>query len=337
MSSDLHVVDFFSGCGGTSLGFRNAGLKIAAGIDYDPHSAATFRQNFPEATFFETDIRALSPSAIRRAVGDRPMLFSGCAPCQPFSRQNQQRSVDDPRRSLLLEFQRFVLKLRPAYVVVENVPGAQRIAGEAAPFAAFTAKLRRVGYDVESDVLRAGDFGVPQKRRRLVIVASLDDAARLPFAGDDATEKTTVRSAIGHLPQLEAGAVDPQDPDHATMRLSSLNLQRIQSTPEGGGRGDWPERLRLECHQDHAGHSDVYGRMSWDRPASGLTTRCLSYSNGRFGHPEQDRAISAREAACLQTFPDDFAFCGPLTEKGRQIGNAVPPKFAQRIVEALLG
>ena len=165
-----------------------------------------------------------------------------------------------------------------------------------------------------------------------MILGALSVGVSLPTAPlGGARRDATVRQVIGHLPKLAAGEVDRADPDHAAMRLSPVNLERIRATPEGGGRNDWPPRLRLECHEGHSGHSDVYGRMRWDRPASGLTTRCLSYSNGRFGHPEQDRAISAREAACLQTFPESFRFMGPLTEKGRQIGNAVPPALARRI------
>ncbi len=331
--SNVKVVDFFSGCGGTSLGFQQAGLEIGLGIDCDAYSAETFRRNFPAAGFLERDIRHLKPTDLTPFLGSGPKLFSGCAPCQPFSRQNRSSTSADPRRSLLAEFMRFIKFYLPEFVVVENVPGAQRIANDG-PFRKFLANLRRMGYSVASDVLRAGDFGVPQERRRLVIVASLDSEARLPVSV--AVSDVTVRRTIEDLPPLFAGEVHPDMEDHASMKLSDTNLRRIQATPEGGGRRDWPQNLQLPCHGSYTGHSDVYGRMSWDRPSSGLTTRCLSYSNGRFGHPDQDRAISAREAARLQTFPDTFRFSGPLTEKGRQIGNAVPPTFAKSIVEALL-
>lgn len=330
----VRVVDFFSGCGGTSLGFRDAGLEVALGLDHDPSAAATFRRNFPEAAFVEADIRTLSTDEVLELAGPGPHLFAGCAPCQPFSNQNRHRKSGDPRRRLLAEFQRFVDAGRPEYIVVENVPGAQQISGKKGPLDKFAAQLKAWGYDVNSAVLRAGDFGVPQRRRRLVLVASRVGEATLPEPG---AGQPTVREAIAHLRPLSAGEVDPLDPDHASARLSTTNLQRIRSTPEGGGRGSWPAHLMLPCHDGHDGHTDVYGRMSWDRPAPGLTTKCLSYSNGRFGHPDQDRAISAREAACLQTFPDDFHFEGWLTEKARQIGNAVPPVFAAKIAAALVG
>lgn len=182
------------------------------------------------------------------------------------------------------------------------------------------------------------DYGVPQVRRRLVLVASRVSAVRLPMPthGQGKKPVATVQDWISGLPRLEAGAVDSFDPDHAAAALSELNLRRIQATPMGGNRLDWPEDLRLDCHQGHSGHTDVYGRMSWDKPSPGLTTRCVSYSNGRFGHPEQDRAISVREAALLQTFPLTLKLSGTLTSKARQIGNAVPPLMAERIGEALI-
>jgi DNA (cytosine-5)-methyltransferase 1 len=154
--------------------------------------------------------------------------------------------------------------------------------------------------------------------------------------GNGRRKVSTVQQWIRRLPTLEAGQIHPKDPDHAAMALSPLNLKRIASTPEGKGRESWPADLLLDCHEGHSGHSDVYGRLAWDRPASAMTTRCLSYSNGRYGHPDQNRAISLREAACLQTFPKTFRFSGTLTSRGRQVGNAVPPLLARRIGEAVL-
>lgn len=330
----MQVVDFFSGCGGTSEGFRQHGMDIRLGIDLDPHAAATYRANFPEATFIERDIESVAIDEVAACLTGDDVLFSGCAPCQPFSKQNRHRTKKDPRWNLLGEFERFIHALRPTHVVLENVPGLQRV-GDQGPLPRFLQELRRAGYDCAHGLVRAADVGVPQMRRRLVVVASLDGRARLPE--NPGTTLTTVREAIQHLAPIEAGEAHRDDPVHAAMRLSPINLERIRATPEGGTRRDWPARLRLQCHKGHDGHSDVYGRMAWDAPASGLTTRCLSYSNGRFGHPSQDRAISAREAACLQTFPEDFAFSGPLTEMGRQIGNAVPPEMARNIAETLLG
>ncbi len=334
----MSVVDFFSGCGGTSLGFRDAGLDIALGVDNDPHAAETFRRNFPEALFLEADVRGLDETALGSLLPDAPLLFSGCAPCQPFSRQNNARSPDDHRRGLLGEFTRMVLAHRPRYVVVENVPGMQSVA-DGQPLTRFVAALKSAGYESKVQVLKALDYGVPQQRRRLVVVAALGRPPRLPEPthGPGRLPVVTVADVIAGLPALEAGEVDPDDPDHVASALSETNRRRIRATPEGGDRRDWPPGLELDCHSRHGGHTDAYGRMSWDRPASGLTTRCVSYSNGRFGHPAQDRAISVREAACLQTFPRSFAFAGTMTARAKQIGNAVPPLMARRIAEAALG
>ncbi|NIL74881.1 DNA cytosine methyltransferase [Rhodococcus sp. B10] len=335
-ASEVGVVDFFSGCGGTSLGFLNAGMKIRGGIDFDADSAGTFRRNFPNSEFIEDDIRSVSLDRIRELMPDGPTLFAGCAPCQPFSRQNKNQSKRDPRRSLLAEFGRIATSLRPELVVVENVPGLQKPL-RGGPFDEFISNLHKAGYDTNVAILRALEFGVPQERKRLVVVASRIGPASLPAATHVLTRKRakTVRQAIGKLPALKAGEVDAKDPDHAAMKLADINLARIRATPEGGDRRDWDSDLVAECHREHSGHTDAYGRMWWDRPASGLTTRCISYSNGRFGHPEQDRAISLREAACLQTFPRSFKFTGTLTSRAKQVGNAVPPLMAQRIAEAL--
>jgi DNA (cytosine-5)-methyltransferase 1 len=178
---------------------------------------------------------------------------------------------------------------------------------------------------------------VPQVRERLILIASRTGGLTLPQAthGDGLQPVSCVFDAIGGLPRLKAGEVDPDDSDHHAASLSPLNLRRIAATPVGGGRESWPKELLLDCHRGHRGHSDVYGRLSWKKPAASLTTRCISLSHGRFGHPEQHRAISAREAACLQTFPTTYQFYGSLESKARQIGNAVPPKFAEAIGSAI--
>lgn len=335
--ADIDVFDFFSGCGGTSCGFAKAGLNIKFALDFDEEAGASFSANFPQATVMTADIRSLAPSDLAAVVGnrERPLLFSGCAPCQPFSKQNRSKSSADSRRSLLGEFGRFVEHWLPEYVFVENVPGLQRIQVRSGPLATFIRLLRRLGYSVQSDVLPASAFGVPQTRQRLVLLASLVAPIQLPLRthGDAFAAVSTVRDWIGDLAPLAAGRTHPDDPDHQSAQLTEVNLRRIRATPEGGGRDSWPADLWLPCHRGHEGHSDVYGRLAWDRPASGLTTRCISYSNGRFGHPSQDRGLSVREAACLQTFPRSFRFVGSMSSKAKQVGNAVPPLMAQRFAE----
>jgi DNA (cytosine-5)-methyltransferase 1 len=336
---EVSVIDFFSGCGGTSQGFRDAGFRILAGVDNDPDSASTYRANFPGAHFIEKDVQSLTTADVRALMPSEGLvLFAGCAPCQPFSRQNREQRSDDPKRLLLLEFLRFVLDLKPHFVVVENVPGLQNVDADAGPFKQFVDALRAAHYEVDFDVVKASSYGVPQTRRRLVLIASRVGKVRLPppTHGSSLLPVSTVADWIRGLPELEAGEVDPIDNAHASMMLSDLNLERIRATTEGAGRESWPERLHLAAHKGHAGHSDVYGRLAWNKPASGLTTRCISYSNGRFGHPEQDRALSAREAALLQTFPKSFQISGSLASKAKQIGNAVPPLLATRIAESIL-
>jgi DNA (cytosine-5)-methyltransferase 1 len=337
----IKVFDFFAGCGGTSCGFEQAGMEIILGLDFDSDSADTFRANFPRANFMREDIRELSTESLRPFIADRrhPILFSGCAPCQPFSKQNKFTNNSDERRDLLGEFARFIKAWQPEYVFVENVPGMQKVSdGDSGPLPSFLKLLRKLKYSFSYGVVPAMNYGVPQKRERFILLASLGSKIDLPNAthGPNLKPYTTVRRWIDDLPALNAGEVCNNDPDHVSAKLSAINLLRIRSTPEGGGRRDWPETLWLDCHKAHSGHSDVYGRLSWDRPASGLTTKCISYSNGRFGHPVQDRALSVREAACLQTFPREYVFRGQLKSKARQVGNAVPPLMAKIVGEHII-
>lgn len=335
----IRVFDFFSGCGGTSVGFANAGCKIEFSLDIDKDAINTFKKNFPDVDPLCADITEVEPTYLCKLIENRdaPLLFCGCAPCQPFSKQNRQKELQDPRKNLLLEFSKFIIYWKPEFLMVENVPGLQKIQKEG-PLRSFLDMLDYQGYKWSLGVLPAFWFGVPQKRERLVLLASLWNTPGLPENTHGLNCEhpySTVREWIYDLPKLEAGKGDPFDKDHVAARLSNLNLKRISITPEGGGRQNWPEELWLDCHKRHKGHTDVYGRLSWDKPASGLTTRCISYSNGRFGHPEQNRAISLREAACLQTFPRNYKFTGGLQSKARQVGNAVPPLMAQRIAEHL--
>ncbi|ENT6840455.1 DNA cytosine methyltransferase [Enterobacter kobei] len=332
----IKVFDFFSGCGGTSQGFRQAGMEIVFGLDYDHDASNSFRANFPQATFVNADIRDISDDAISHLINvddDEFILFSGCAPCQPFSKQNSNKRDDDPRLDLLKEFSRFVSYYLPDFVFVENVPGMQKFNKNEGTFKYFLDKLTENGYSFDYKVMPAAWFGVPQTRERLVLLAAKNFSVQLPLPTHGGSDNpfSTVRDWIGNLPPINAGEKHGIVPDHEAAKLTEINLKRIQSTPEGGSREFWPEELILKCHRNHKGHTDVYGRLSWDKPASGLTTRCISYSNGRFGHPTQHRAISVREAASLQTFPIDYKFTGSLQSRAKQIGNAVPPKMSEAI------
>lgn len=327
----LSVVDFFCGCGGTSAGLRAAGMNIIAGIDVDKESKETFESNFPEAKYMLSDIRRLRTDSLQELIPkDGPLLFSGCAPCQPFSKQRSPiLTTKDSRVNLLNSFGRFVREYEPSLIFVENVPSLE----DSSVFQRFVRDLEKMDYSCKYRVIRAQDYGVPQRRTRLILIASLLGEIEFPEpTHGPLTEQpySTVWEWIGDLPKIEQGEEHPFVPNHRAASLSKLNLQRIKATPEGGSRLDWPKRLVLDCHKtDHSGHTDVYGRMWKDLPAAALTTRCISLSNGRFGHPIQDRAISVREAACLQTFPRDFRFYGSLNSMARQIGNAVPVLLAK--------
>jgi len=330
------LADFFAGCGGTSLGFAQAGVEPVLAVDWEPDAAATYRLNFPRTAVVERDVRDLGVDevdAALRSTEGRIRLFAGCAPCQPFAGHRHEPASRDGRSMLLLDFLRFIQSLEPELIFVENVAGMRRLNASQGPFAEFVDEISKT-HDLAYDIVASADYGVPQTRRRLVLVASrlgpIDLPAPTHGPGADFLH-TTVREWIGGLPPIAAGCDSPELGSHRAMRLSKLNLARIRATPEGGDRRDWPERLRPECHRGgFDGHTDVYGRLSWDRPAPTLTTKCISYSNGRFGHPEQNRALSAREAALLQTFPMDFQFVGSLTSQARQIGNAVPVALARR-------
>ena len=332
----IGVFDFFSGCGGTSKGFQNAGLSPAFALDFDDDAASTFRKNFPQAIFRKSDIRNFPSDELDELVPEYDLtLFCGCAPCQPFTRQNTrkpEKSMDD-RRSLLSHFGSLVEKYLPNYVFVENVPGIQKVAGNST-LTRFTKHLSSLGYNATVGIVESQHYGVPQRRRRLVLLASRHGTIDLPketHSSRAGLPFSTVRDWISHLPPIKAGETHPDVPNHRAANLSELNLRRIMATPPEGTRASWPPELHLDCHTKtgYSGHTDVYGRMKWDGPATGLTTRCVSLSNGRYGHPEQHRAISVREAAALQTFPDDFEFFGSLGSQAKQIGNAVPVLLAQ--------
>lgn len=339
VSNPIKVFDFFSGCGGTSAGLRSAGMEIVLGIDNDNDAANTFTFNFPEASFLNVDIRRLPTRAIDGLIAEAKgslILFSACAPCQPYSKQRSSPiEVGDKRNGLLGQLLRFIKRHRPDLIFVENVPGMHNGSHLNWEFSRFQQAIKKLKYSVDCKIISSQDYGVPQKRKRLILVASRIGPISFPEKthgpGTANPNYASVRQWIGDFPPIVAGQEHPNVQNHRAASLSPLNLLRLQSTPEGGGWRDWPEELRPACHRNgFSGYTDVYGRMKWDSPSSGLTTRCISYSNGRFGHPSQERAISVREAASLQTFPLDFMFTGNLNSMAKQVGNAVPVLLAQR-------
>ena len=342
----IQVYDFFSGCGGTSIGFRQAGIEHALAIDSCPDAMRTFQKNLRTTSVINEPIESVNAQRIEAYYNKESAvrLFCGCAPCQPFTKQKtntKKYASEDNRRSLLAYFSAIVHDCLPELVFVENVPGLQKVSSEdGGPFSLFIKQLENDEYFVDYSVIAAQDYGAPQIRRRLVLVASRMGTISIPAPThglNRAKAYVTVRDVIADLPSVKHGTEHPdkrQYPNHRAARLSPLNLVRIKHTG-ANGRRDWPESLLPKCYTKKAngerydGHSDCYTRLAWDKSAPGLTTRCISYSNGRFGHPEQDRAITVREAARLQGFPDRFVFTGSLNSMARQIGNAVPVQVAK--------
>lgn len=336
----MNAVDFFCGGGGMTKGLKNAGINVLFGVDLNPACKITYEDN-NGIPYLNRDI---SQTTGQQLLEEYPaleenddLLLVGCAPCQPFSSQRHS-DHEHIAVNLLDEFGRIVEDLMPAHVLIENVPGIERRGINV--FTRFLNRLERLGYRYEYQILNAKNFGVPQNRRRLILIASRLIVPVFPIAthGEGLLPYVTVRNTIHDYPALAAGQTDAVVANHRAAGLSTLNLRRIEATPhDGGGRADWPTHLVLACHANgHAGHTDVYGRMAWDSVSPTLTSKCYSISNGRFGHPDQDRAISLREAAALQSFPDDYVFAGSMQEIGKQIGNAVPVLLAQRIGERLL-
>ncbi len=327
--------DCFAGCGGMSLGFRQAGFSVVGAIEIDADAAGVYTLNHPSVRVWAEDIRTLTDEAILKELrlkrGELDLL-GGCPPCQGFSTLrtlNGGRDICDDQNDLIFEFQRLVLGLMPRQVMMENVPG---LFGDKR-FRQFTAVLQSAGYDVKADVLNVADYGVPQRRRRLVMLASRVSA--VAFAKSCRTI-STVRTAIGRLPSAGSSGDPLHDiPENRTPSVAA----RIRSVPtNGGSRSSLPEHLRLECHKKSNGFKDVYGRMAWDAPAPTITTGCFNPSKGRFLHPEANRAITMREAALLQSFPKSYKFPAALgkVKIATMIGNALPPKFIKRHARQLL-
>jgi len=327
----MKALDFFCGAGGLTHGLQDAGINVVAGFDVDAECRETFEHN-NDADFHAVDIRDLDLSKLKTLSRLRKfdnVLFAGCAPCQPFSQQRKSLNVHHSS-TLLGEFGRLIAEALPGAVVIENVPGMARVKGNST-FRRFLSLLETNEYSYVHEVLDAKRFGVPQTRRRLVLIAIRRmDVAVLDWThGEGKRPFKTVRDAISHFPAIGAGDTHRRVANHCTACITEINMERLRHTPhDGGDRRDWPKRLQLDCHSNgYEGHTDVYGRMYWDQPAPTLTARCNSISNGRYGHPEQDRAISLREAAALQTFPDNYKFFSSKKHVAQQIGNAVPVRF----------
>lgn len=333
----IDTVDLFCGAGGLTAGLRRAGLHVHAGYDIDLNCRHAYERN-NSATFVAKSVEEVSAEEV--ASWYRPgrlKLLAGCAPCQPFSSYNQGRDTRSDRKwPLLYAFKRLIEGVQPELVTMENVPDVTKHE----VYHDFVAALKK-DYQVWAGTVACVDYGLPQHRRRHVLLASkLGPISLIPPTHSG--KPRTVHDAIGHLPRLSAGDVDPHDPLHRAAALSPVNLKRIIYSRPGGTWKDWPADLRAACHQKDSGktYPSVYGRMRWEEPGPTMTTLCYGFGNGRFGHPEQNRAISLREAATLQSFPLDYEFM-PVEKinfksVGRMIGNAVPVRLGEVIGLSLM-
>jgi DNA (cytosine-5)-methyltransferase 1 len=335
----ITAVDLFCGAGGLTKGLEKAGIKVALGVDIDPACQFPYSAN-NKAKFLLKSVEDLMPSELQDAYGDCHIkMLAGCAPCQTFSKYNQKADSSDDRWWLLLEFSRLVRKASPHIVTMENVPGLV----DQDVFDQFRRELEEQEYYVTYQIVDCAEYGLPQQRSRLVLLASKLGEISLLAPGDFSRRRRTVRGAIGRLAPIEAGGVDTRDPLHQSSSLTDINMRRIIASTPGGSWKDWPQELVAECHKRESGktYGSVYGRMGWNGPSPTITTQFYGFGNGRFGHPDQNRAISIREGAILQSFPRTYKFTPPgqpihKTTLGRLIGNAVPPKLGELIGKSIL-
>lgn len=337
------IVDLFAGAGGLTHGFVREGFRVGAGIEADSSFEYAYEKNNPGAEFIHQKVGEISPHAVAAFYpADHIKILAGCAPCQPFSSYTR---ISKPHESweLLYEFGKLIRAIQPDIVTMENVPRLKtydsgRVLDD------FVNLLKDNQYHVTCEPrIYAPYYGVPQHRYRLILIASKYGDVKLLKPSHQPGDYRTVRDAIEHLDPIVAGGVSLEDSIHRTMGLSLVNLQRIRASRPGGTWHDWPNELRAVCHTKTSGktYKNVYGRMSWDEPAPTITTQCYGFGNGRFGHPEQDRAISMREAALLQTFPPDYEFFDPsngepsISKLALMIGNAVPVALARMIAKSI--
>lgn len=330
----LKAIDLFAGCGGLTQGLKLAGFEIAAAVEIDPLAADTYALNHKRVRLFRQDIREVEPKELMGELGFRKGeldLLSGCPPCQGFSRLrtlNGGREVEDSRNNLIFELCRFVSAFRPRALMFENVPGIEKTA----LFDVLLRRLRGAGYRCRWTIANAADYWVPQRRRRFILLAGLGRHIDFPLAQD---RRKTVRQAIGRLPTAGSSGDLVHDVGETRSKVVERLISRIPAN--GGSIRDLGEEALLDCHKRCGGFRDVYGRMAWSSVSPTITSGCVNPSKGRFLHPEEDRCITLREAAMLQSFPRRYKFSlrrgkFPAAE---MIGNAFPPEFARRYAAAV--
>ena len=327
MNKKYNSVDIFSGVGGLTTGMHRAGFQTKVAVEIDSNAVTAYKMNHKRTKVIEEDIRNVDISSIKQELNGEPLhLLAGCPPCQGFSsvrRLNKKRSVRDDRNSLVLEFLRFVKELKPLTIMMENVPGLRNYT----LFKKLIKELKEMGYNPKFDVVNVKDYGVPQSRKRLVLVGSL--LGNDLNIAEKSKYRSTVKKTIGKLEKPE----DSKDPLHKNSSKHTPKVtERIRKTPhDGGSWKDLPEEFHLECHKkENIGFNDIYGRLRWADYSTTITGGCLNPSKGRFLHPEQDRVITPREAALLQSFPKKYKFPLdiPKAALALLIGNALPPRFS---------
>ena len=346
VKTKLKAVDFFCSGGGMSYGMKKVGINVLAGIDFDPECKETYEANIKGAKYIQEDISKLKPEDLVKKIdikrNDPNLILIGCSPCQYWTIIRTNKNKSEKSKNLLGDFQRFVEYYNPGYVVVENVPGILRNQEESG-LKSFIANLEKNGYAVHYKVVCLNEYGVPETRRRFSLVANRVTKKEI-FPDADNTHPTVadfigVKNGFAKIP---AGHTDDTNFIHTTAGLKEVNIERLKRTPKNGGsRDSWADTdLQLEAYKKKDGNisfSDTYGRMSWDKPAPTITTKFFSISNGRFAHPDEDRPISLREGATLQTFPPEYEFIGSsISSIARMIGNAVPPLYAEKIALTLI-
>jgi DNA (cytosine-5)-methyltransferase 1 len=343
---DVVCVDLFCGAGGLTHGLIDAGVRVVAGVDFDEACKHPYEANHEGIAFHQADVAKLEASKVEEWFADATVrVLAGCAPCQPFSNyalryqkeEDGNNVEDDERWSLLNHFGRLVEELMPEVVTMENVPTITKHA----VFKTFEDTLERLGYTVWVDVIDCTKYGLPQRRHRTVLLASL--LGEIELRDPAASVTRTVEDVLKGLPPLQQGRTSKEDRLHTASKLSPLNVERINASTPGGSWHDWPKHLIAKCHLKKTGktYPSVYGRMKWDEPAPTLTTQFYGFGNGRFGHPTQARGLSLREGAILQGFPREYSFVPddePLQFKalGRMIGNAVPVDLGRVIGQSII-
>ncbi len=346
IENKLKAVDFFCGGGGMSYGMQKAGIEILAGIDYEITCKETYEANIGKDKFIQADVFNLQEKDLQKQLNltqnDDDLVLIGCSPCQFWSIINTDKNKSEKSKNLLIEFERFVKYFNPGYVVVENVPGVLRKKEESG-LDKFIYWLEKHNYSVHFEVHNTSDYGVPQNRKRFTLVANRLTPVKV-FPEKDKVKKITVKDVIGvknGFQKIKAGHKDKTEFMHSVPNVSELTLKRLKKVKkDGGNRFDFADdkELQLKCFigRDNS-FKDTFGRLWWNKPSPTITTKFFSVSNGRFVHPEENRALSLREGACLQSFPKDYKFFGTSHSAiARLIGNAVPPEYAKRIGQAII-